>query len=500
MIRSLGTALLTLALALALPAGAHDLVLRGGRVMDPETGLDAVRDVGIDGNRIAAISEGPLEGDRVIDATGLVVAPGFIDAHLHGVTPIAYKLALRDGLTTAMDLEFGTLGTRVDDWYTERAGSTQVNYGTASSHELARSLVLDGIEAKDASEAPVSRSQGTRWADGVPSSGEFAAIMQTIDAGLAAGALGLGSTVGYLPGASARELYEAQKVAAAYGRLSAVHTRHTPGTATTTPNGIQEMLANAVSLGAPAIVMHFNNPGWELVQDLLVGLRREGHNVWGEIYPYAAGSTTLNAAFFRPELYEEQLGKRYEDTLFDPATQTFYTKARYLETVATDPARPVIVYKMPPAQVPDWLRMDGITMGSDGMPIDGSHGWDTPFEALPAMHPRGAGARGRTLRLARENNIPLMHVLAAMSYRTAKHLGATGLAAMRERGRLQAGMIADIVLFNPETVTDNATYTESTRPTTGIDYVLVGGQVTVDGGRVRDDVFAGQPVRFPPRR
>ena len=273
MIRLPGKTLTTLAFVtlLALPAAAHDLVLRGGRVMDPETGLDAVRDIGIDGNRIAAISESPLTGDRVIDATGLVVAPGFIDVHFHGVTPIAYKLALRDGLTSAMDLEFGTLGTRVDDWYAERTGRTQVNYGTASSHELARSLVLDGIEAKDVSEAPLSRSQGTRWADGVPTDEEFPAIMETIDAGLAAGAIGLGSTVGYLPGASARELYEAQRVAARYGRLSAVHTRHTPGTATTTPNGIQEMLANAVSLGAPAIVMHFNNPGWELVQDLLLG-------------------------------------------------------------------------------------------------------------------------------------------------------------------------------------------------------------------------------------
>ena len=503
MIRSPGTTLLPLLLsallALVTPAHAHDLVLRGGRVMDPETGLDAVRNVGIDGNRITVISEVPLSGDRVIDAAGKVVAPGFIDAHLHGVTPIAYKLALRDGLTTAMDLEFGTLGTRVDDWYAERAGRTQVNYGTASSHELARSLVLDGIEAKDVSEAALSRGRGTRWADGVPSADEFAAMMETIDAGLAAGAIGLGSTVGYLPGASARELYEAQKVAANYGRLSAVHTRHTPGTATTTPNGIQEMLANAVSLGAPAIVMHFNNPGWELVQDLLLGLRRKGHNVWGEIYPYAAGSTTLNAAFFRPEVYEQQLGKRYEDTLFDPATQTFYTKSRYLETVAKDPARPVIVYKMPPAQIPEWLRMEAITLGSDGMPIDGRNDWGTPFEALPAMHPRGASARGRALRLAREHDIPLMHVLAALGYRTAKHLGDTGLDAMRERGRLQEGMVADIVVFDPATVTDNASYAESTLPTTGIDFVLVGGRVTVDGGRVRKDVFAGEAIRFPPR-
>ncbi|MFT6770909.1 MAG: N-acyl-D-aspartate/D-glutamate deacylase [Congregibacter sp.] len=96
------------------------------------------------------------------------------------------------------------------------------------------------------------------------------------------------------------------------------------------------------------------------------------------------------------------------------------------------------------------------------------------------------------MRLAREHDIPFMHVIAAMSYRPAKHLGDTGLAAMQER------MIADITIFDPQTVTDNATYTHDSRPSTGIDFVLVSGQVTVDAGRVRDDVFAGRPIRFLP--
>jgi cytosine/adenosine deaminase-related metal-dependent hydrolase len=494
--RSLG-ALLVAWLFACTAAQAYDVVLLGGRVMDPESGLDGIRNVAITGNRIVAITTEAIRGTRSIDVSGYVVSPGFIDQHRHGVTPMAYKLALRDGLTTAMDLEFGSLGTRIDDWYARRAGRTQVNYGTGSSHELARSLVLDGIEALDVTEAAQSR-RGARWAEARPDEKELAAILDTIDAGLAAGAIALASTVGYMPGASARELFEAQRVAAAYGRASAVHTRHTPGTDTTTPNGIQEMLGNAAALGAPAIAMHFNNPGWELVQDLLLGLRRQGLNVWGEIYPYAAGSTTLNAVFFRPEIYLDQLGKRYEDSLFDPITQTFYTRASYEQRVAEEPTRPVIAYKMPPQQIPAWLRLEGITMGSDGMPIDPAYGWDTPFSELPPMHPRSAGAHARSLRMAREHDIPLMHVIAAMSYRPAKHLGDTGLSAMRERGRLQAGMIADITVFDPQTVTDIATYAAGTLPSTGIDWVLVSGRVTVDAGRVRDDVFAGEPIRFAP--
>lgn len=490
--------LLALATPVPLQAQSFDIVIENGRIMDPETGLDEVLNVGIVGDTIQMISSAPLKGKRTIDATGKVVAPGFIDTHLHGNTPASYKLALRDGLTTAMDLEYGTRGSAINEWYAAREGKAQVNYGTASSHELARSLVLDGFRAIDVTEGALSRTAGNGWATGVATNEQLQAILAEIDAGLTAGAIGLGSTVGYMPGATSRELYEAQKVAARYGRISGVHTRHTPGTESTVPNGVQEVMANAAALNAPLLVMHFNNPGWELVQELIVGLRAEGHNVWGEIYPYAAGSTSLNAVFLRPETWVKQLGNRYEDTLFDPINQTFYTEESYHEMMKTDPGRGIVLYKMPPSKIPEWLRMEGITMGSDGMPIPTSYDWDTPYDALPNMHPRAAGSRGKTLRIARENDIPLMHVLAALSYRPAKHLGATGLKAMDLRGRLQENMVADIVIFDADAVTDNATYEHGTRPTTGIDYVLVSGTVTVDQGVVLKEASAGQPIRFEP--
>src|SRR5262245_20933968 len=80
----------------------HDLVIRGGRVMDPESGLDAIRDVGITAGKIAAISTATLTGRAVIDAHGLVVAPGFIDLHVHGQNPETYALRAADGVTTAL--------------------------------------------------------------------------------------------------------------------------------------------------------------------------------------------------------------------------------------------------------------------------------------------------------------------------------------------------------------------------------------------------------------
>lgn len=100
-------------------AGSYDIVLKGGRVMDPESGLDAVRDVGIRGDRIAAISEGPLTGTVVVDVKGHVVAPGFIDLHAHGQDLSDNQWQARDGVTTALEMESGSWP--VAEWYANRA-------------------------------------------------------------------------------------------------------------------------------------------------------------------------------------------------------------------------------------------------------------------------------------------------------------------------------------------------------------------------------------------
>ena len=296
-------------------------------------------------------------------------------------------------------------------------------------------------------------------------------------------------------------MFEVQRVGANYGRPTAVHLRYTPGTATTEANGAQEILSNAIALDAPAVINHFNNPGWELVQELLTRLRSQGHNVWGEIYPYAAGQTTINASFARPESWVENLGNRYEDTMQDPLTGEFYTQERYEQVLAEAPATQVVLYKMDPSDIADWCRLPGITYASDAMMLPGS--WedslplDTPFEEVPNTHPRLAGTHGTCFRLAREEGIPLMQVIAASSYNAARYLGDTGLESMKVRGRLQEGMVADITVLDPETVRDNAIYAQGTRPTTGIPFVIVNGEVVVRDSVLRLDVFPGQPIRFP---
>jgi N-acyl-D-glutamate deacylase len=498
----IGSLLMSVMFAVPALAQDYDLVITNGRVMDPETLFDGVANVGIKDGRIAEISKKPLKGAKTIDATGHIVAPGFIDTHFHWQTPIGYRIGLRDGLTSSMDFEAGCAGSYIAAWYEARAGVTQANYGCAVSHEIARAMVIDGSKGDYLINGPIAALETRKkagWSATRPTLEQGNAILEEIDKGLQAGAPGIGSTVGYMrEGVSSREMFEVQKVGARYGRPTGAHTRYTLGTDTTENNGAQELIANAVALGAPAIVLHFNNPGWRLAHQMIVGLQEQGHNIWGEIYPYAAGSTTINASFLQPDSWVKQLGNRYEDTVQDPVTGKFYTLETFKADIASNPTKPIVVFKMPAEDPPKWLTLKGVTVGSDALPAEPHFGpWDFPLEKLGNTHPRAAGSRGATIRLGRENNIPMMQLMSILSYNAAKHLGDTGLTFMQERGRIQTGMVADIVVFDPETFTDNSTYEKGAVPSTGMKAVIVNGVVTVRDDKVLP-VFPGQPIRFEP--
>src|SRR5690348_8672898 len=121
-------------------AETFDLVIANGRVMDPESGLDATRNLGIRDGKIAAISSSALQGKQTIDAQRLIVAPGFIDLHEHGQEPRNYEFQAHDGVTTSLELEVGT--NDVAGWYAQRAGKSLINFGVSVGHIPIRMRVM----------------------------------------------------------------------------------------------------------------------------------------------------------------------------------------------------------------------------------------------------------------------------------------------------------------------------------------------------------------------
>jgi N-acyl-D-glutamate deacylase len=491
----------------------YELVILNGRVMDPETMFDAIANVGVKDGKIAVITKSLIKGKETIDAKGHVVAPGFIDTHYHATDVFASKMALRDGVTTGMDLEAGSFN--VKDWYAEKAKTGwQVNYGTNASLLFNRMAVHDpdaelstpvdySVIGIYAAKALTDGVQG--WAETKSTVEEMNKVMQLMDEDLRQGAIGVAAPIAYMAkGISSYELFEGQRVGANYGRMTSVHTRYhlLSETPTEAPIAFDEMFTNAMLLDAPLLMAHNNDYGWWEIEEKLQLAREKGLNMWSEYYPYAAGSTAITAAFLSPSEWVEKRGYKYEETIYDPIDDAYLTNETYAALMKKEPGRSVVVeFPYRKAWMNYWLAIPHMTIASDAMAGVGDDGkllpWDADWSEYRG-HPRTSGSRGAVFRMGREQGIPLMFTVAQASYWAAKHLGDSGLEAMKQRGRLQIGKIADITIFNPETITDNSTFKvgEHGTPTTGIPYVIVNGVTVVKNNEVLS-VKPGKEIRFP---
>jgi len=262
--------------------------------------------------------------------------------------------------------------------------------------------------------------------------------------------------------------------------------------------GFNEIFTNAVLLKAPLLYSHNNDYGWWEIEEKLKMAREMGMNMWAEYYPYEAASTSIGADALKPEGLEGILGLKYEDVLYDPTQDKYLSKEEYLKVAKEDSGRTVVVFN--PARkawLPMWLRVPHMVVGSDGMWQNEGLGWnDDP--AKFKGHPRTSGTHTTVLRLAREHDVPLMFTLSQLSYWPAYHLGKTGLESMKVRGRLQEGMVADITIFDPKTVTEGSDYKagQNGLPPKGLPHVIVNGQF-VKRDNEATNVMAGLPIRYP---
>ena len=462
----------------------YDVVIASGRVMDPESGLDAVRNVGIRGGKIAAISSEPLEGKQTIVAKGLVVAPGFIDLHEHGQQPKNYQFQAHDGLTTSLELEAGT--DDVDKWYAEREGKSLINFGVSIGHIPTRIRVLAGSQtgvSLSANHAPAAEAANHREA--TPQ--ELDELREAIEKGFQRGALAEGMGINYTPGASHLEIVEMFHVAAKYGASVHVHLRYSSLLEPETGLGaLEEVIAAAAATGAPVHVVHITSMGLKYTPQLIemvAGAQKRGLDVTTECYPYTASSTYLDSAIF-DEGWQERYGITYKDLQWAETGErlTAETFAKYRKQGGV-----VVIHEIPAEAARAAVASPMVMIASDGMPITG-----------PKIHPRGQATFSRVLGhyVREEKALDLMTALRKMTLMPAQRLERHA-PMFKDKGRIRAGADADITVFDANRVIDKATYEKPLQYSEGIQFVLVNGVPVVKDSQLVDGVFPGRAARAP---
>jgi N-acyl-D-aspartate/D-glutamate deacylase len=454
----------------------YDLVIANGRVMDPESGLDAVRSVGIRGGKVAAISEGPLAGKATIDAKGLVVAPGFIDLHEHGQEPRNYQFQAHDGVTTSLELEAGT--DDVDKWYAAREGKSLINFGVSIGHIPVRMKVMHD---------PGTFLPTGDAAHRAATSEEVSEMIATMDRGFRQGALAEGMGVNYTAAASHAEIVEMFRVAAKYGASVHVHLRYAGLKEPTTGlAALEEVVAASAATGAPLHVVHITSMGLKYTPqliDMVAGAQRHGLDVTTECYPYTAGSTALQSAIFDPG-WQEAMGITYKDIQWAEtgerlAAETFekYRKQGGI----------VVIHSIPEEAARTAVANPMVMIASDGMMITGAK-----------VHPRGQGTFSRVLGhyVREEKALDLMTALRKMTLMPAQRLEKRA-PAFQSKGRIRVGSDADITLFDANRVIDKATYDDPLEYSEGIQFVLVNGVPVVKDGQLVEGIFPGRAARAP---
>jgi N-acyl-D-aspartate/D-glutamate deacylase len=454
----------------------YDLVIANGRVVDPESGLDAVRNVGVSGGRIVAISSDALHGRTTLDATGLVVAPGFIDLHEHGQEPRNYQFQAHDGVTTSLELEVGT--DDIDSWYAARENKSLINFGVSVGHIPVRMRVMHDpgtfLPSGDAAHRPATPE-------------ELNSIEAAIEKGLQRGALAVGMGVNYTSAATHQEIIEMFRRASQYRAPVHVHLRYAgmkePNTGLT---GLEEVLAAAAATGAPLHVVHITSMGLRDTPQLIAmveGAQKHGIDVTTECYPYIASSTRLESAIFDPG-WQESMGVSYHDLQWTETGErlTAETFEKYRKQGGL-----IVNFNIPENAARMAVANPMIMIASDGVGGGG-----------PKIHPRGQGTFSRVLGhyVREEKALDLMTALRKMTLMPAMRLEKRAPLFLN-KGRIKLGSDADITVFDPGKIIDRATFEEPLQYSDGIRFVLVNGIPVLQDGNLVDGIFPGRAARAP---
>jgi len=445
----------------------YDIVIQNGRVINPETKLDREGlNVGILGGTIGVVTSHPLKGKRVIDATGLVVAPGFIDNLSYDPNHYGVWNKIADGVTANIAMHGGTASPK--SWYSyyERNRSP-VHFGASFFYTQARN------------QFSLSRYASANKA-------QIGKLVRDAEEALNNGALGISFSLEYVPGISSEEILPLMELAYKYNVPVYFHARYSdmeePGT---NIDALNEIIGYARATGAAVHIDHIHSTGgtFSMKQSLqmIAEARAEGLDITACVYPYDFWGTYLNSARF-DEGWQERFRISYEDLQIagtsERLTEETFRKYRREGKLA-------VAYAIPEEDLIDALKADFVMIGSDAILEPGNNN-----------HPRASGTFARTVGMyVREKGvIDLMDAIAKMTLLPAQRLEKQA-PALRKKGRIAKGMDADIVIFDFDEIRDRSTVERPDLPSAGIRYVLIGGQVALDENGVNKNVRAGQPIR-----
>jgi len=461
--------------AFSSPQMSFDLVILNGRVIDPESRTDAIRNLGISNGTIKAITTNNLVGATVIDAHGLVVSPGFIDLHQHGQDEENYRFKAMDGVTTALELEVGT--GDVDGWYARREQKSLINYGVSAGHLAARMAAMH---------EPLKFLPTGDAARRAATDAEIKEMKQRLEQGLQRGAVAVGFGIQYIPNASRWEILEMFRVASRYGASCHVHLRHAgvkePASSI---QALEEVISAAAITGAPLHVVHIHSTGGPATPKLLqmvVEAKAHKLDVTTECYPYIAGMTDIKSAIF-DEGWQEVFGIDYKDLQW-AATGERLTKDTFDKYRKTGGM--VAVFSMTEEIVAAAIKSPVTMIASDGILENGKG------------HPRTAGTYSRVLgNYVREQHaLTLMDALTKMTLMPAQRLERR-VPSMKNKGRIRLGADADLTIFDPQSIIDRSTFREPAKYSEGVKFVLVNGVLIVKDGRLQSGIHPGRPIRAP---
>jgi N-acyl-D-aspartate/D-glutamate deacylase len=457
-------------------AQQFDLVLEGGRVIDPETRLDAIRNVGVRDGKIARVTTEALSGRRVIRASGLVVAPGFIDLHQHAQGLASQQLKAFDGVTTALEMEIGA--RNVTEFLKSKQGNSLIHYGTTASYVAARALAF-GAPLPEGTILP--KSGPTTDQPATPE--QIQQMQQHLRDQIDAGGLGVGMGIEYVPGASRLEVIDMFRVAAE--RKLPVYT-HMRSAGLVDPGAIEsteEVIGAAAITGAPLHIVHINSTCLRAAPEclsMIEGARARGLDITTEAYPYIAGMTAINSAVFNPG-WREKLGIDYSNLVL-PDTGEHLTNERFEELHNSSKTQWVLIFANPQDVIDAIIPNPLVMIASDGL----------------ESHPRNAGTYSRVIAqyVREKKTLTLMEALRKMTLMPAQMLERSTPEA-RHKGRLQEGADADIVVFDAETIADRSTFQKPSEHSVGVHYLLVAGTPVIDEEKLVPGIFPGKAIIGP---